>query len=515
MTPMDLLRRIGEVDDKYIMESRKSKHVRRVWPAVLAAVLALAIIGTGVKYLDFHSGSSVATESDEAAGAALEAAPAEGAADTTADDETVAEIAEEAAPAQTETAPVSAYDVTLLSAAQYPESLAYDDTQGNSERWKNNQVSDETATLLNTFAYRTAARLLTDQDTSGCYSPLSLYHTLSLLASGASGETRTQIMNLLGATDLTTLAEENGKLYRVNYKDNEINILKIFNSLWLDDAAPDGSPVTFNQEWVMSAATDYYADVYSADFSSPDTGRAMGAWIAEKTGGLIHPLLEPDESTIMSLVNTLWYKTQWMDHFNEDNNTTDLFYPESGDAVSTEYMHKADDMGSVVLGEGYIKSYLPLDTGRMVFVLPDEGTDIDSLLTEDRLWEIFETGSYENAHVDWSIPKFETTASYDLIPAMEQLGVTNAFDLVSADFSNMATCNEPVYLGLLQQDTHIVLSENGIEAAAFTIAAAYAGEGIPNEVLTIQMNLNRPFLYLITATDGSPLFIGVVRNPGA
>ncbi len=27
------------------------------------------------------------------------------------------------------------------------------------------------------------------------------------------------------------------------------------------------------------------------------------------------------------------------------------------------------------------------------------------------------------------------------------------------------------------------------------------------------MNLNRPFLYLITSDSGTPLFIGVVRTP--
>jgi serine protease inhibitor len=39
------------------------------------------------------------------------------------------------------------------------------------------------------------------------------------------------------------------------------------------------------------------------------------------------------------------------------------------------------------------------------------------------------------------------------------------------------------------------------------------GASEPEELPVVEMNLNRPFIYLITANDGSTLFIGVVRNP--
>lgn len=511
MTPFDLLRHIGNVDDKYIMEKPKKQRPNML-PVLLAAVVALAIIGSGAKYL-IDMGSNVDGScciDSTAAGEAATEGTAEG-----ASPEDIPEAA--APPTDTGTQappPVSAYDVTLLASAQYPESIAYDDHDAGKNRWVNNQVSDETRYAMNLFSYKTAAKLLCGTEESGCYSPLSLYHTLSILASGAEGDTRQQILSLLGTGDMDTLASENGKLYRVNYMDDEINILKIHNSLWLDETASDGTPVSYNQDWVMSAATDYYADVYAAEFSAGDTVRAIGSWIAEKTGGMLSPELDLPEDSVMALVNTLWYKSQWMNQFNAENTTSDTFYCDSGETVTADFMHQTDSVtGSYVRGDGYTKSYLPLDQGRMVFVLPDEGCDIDDLLNEDALWKIFEEGEYQSAEVHWSVPKFETNASYDLIPAMKQLGVTDAFDLVRADFSTMATSELPLYLGLLQQDTHITLSENGVEAAAYTIAAAMAAEGMEQEHTIIEMNLNRPFLYLITADDGSTLFMGVVRHP--
>ena len=56
------------------------------------------------------------------------------------------------------------------------------------------------------------------------------------------------------------------------------------------------------------------------------------------------------------------------------------------------------------------------------------------------------------------------------------------------------------------------MNEDGIEAASFSFAGMEAGAGEPDDMLEVEMNLNRPFLYLITASDGSPLFLGVVRS---
>lgn len=514
MTAFDLLRQIGNVDDKYIMESRKRPKKKPVWPTALAAILALAILGSGAKFL-IGLRDNTLQDSAAATSAAAEEAPIPEAALPEEAEEAPAEeapAAQEIAEEEAAGASLSAYDVTLLAGAKYPQSIAYDDYEARSERWTSNQVTAETTYAMNAFSYRTAAAILRGQETSGCYSPLSLYHTLSILASGADGETRNQLLSLLGVSDVETLSEENGKLYRVNYTDNDVNILKIANALWLDETAEDGTPVTYDQDWVLSVAADYYADVYTAEFSGEDTEKAMGAWIAEQTGGMLQPSLDLSDSTVMALVNTLWYKSQWTEQFQEKNNTTDSFTTAAGQTVTTEFMHRTDASGSYVQADGYLKSYLRMDQGKMIIVLPEEGTDIDTLLTEEALWEIFENADYQSAQVVWSVPKFETNTSYDLIRPLQQLGVTDAFDLISANFSNMTTDSLPLYLGLLRQDTHIALSENGVEAAAFSLAGMEAGVSEPDETI-IEMNLNRPFLYLITSNDGSTLFIGVVRDP--
>lgn len=503
MTTMDLLQYIGAADDKYIMESRHRPRKRRPqWPLALAACAALTVIcGAGALILRPWDMSPEAP-----ANTGTVAATPEGSAVS----------AETTVPTEVAVSPgrdISAYDVTLLSQAVYPEAIGVEDYDERRRRWTENQVSDDTKYALNAFAYSTASQLLQNQTGSGCYSPLSLYQALSVLASGAGGQTQDEILSLLGQGDMETLADQAGKLYRVNYSDNEADVLRIANSLWLDNTAADGAPVTYQQDWVLSVSANYYADVYQAEFSNSETAQALGAWIAERTGGSLNPgpeALRIPEETVMAIVNTVWYRSHWAEAFAPEDTAPADFTTETGETVSRDFMHRTDSMGEYIRGQDYTKAYLRLSQGKMIFVLPDEGVDVDTLLTEARLWEIFENGAYQDAEVRWSVPKFETDAAYDLEEMLQQLGVTTAFT-ERADFS--AISDSALFLSKVQQGTHIAVNEEGVEAAAYTMIGMEAVAEPMEEPEIVEMNLNRPFIYLITANDGTTAFIGVVRNP--
>lgn len=516
MTSFDLMNLIGKAHDDYILKARVRPDKKPWWPRALAAVLALVLFASGARYLvlpfiGMGGSTEMAAESAAAeAPAAPEAAPEEA-------------PAEEAAPEAEATAeePVTEAmeygSVELLAMASYPERIGYEDYEAQSDRWKENQVSDATDYAVNTFSYKTAAAVLSGTEESSCFSPLSLYHTLAVLGSGAEGNTQTQILNLLGMRDVENLASEIGRLYRLNYQDDEVNILKIANSLWLDNELSDGTVMEYDPQWLITAAADYYAEVYAADFSSPETTEALGNWISRMTGGNLKPSGEElglSQDTVMSIVNTLWYKTQWADRFLEKNTSPDLFTLSDGTQIECDFMHRTAEMHSAIVTEEYLKSYIHLDGGaRMIFVLPQEGVDVMSLVSEEKLTEIFENGNYTDADVVWSVPKFETNVTYDLGSTLQALGITDAFDMFAADFSPM-TESASLFLSSVRQGTHIAVNEEGVEAAAWTAAALEAAAEAPiEEMPVVEMNLNRPFLYLITAHDGSNLFLGVVQNP--
>ena len=354
--------------------------------------------------------------------------------------------------------------------------------------------------------------MLANTDDSVCFSPVSLYQVLSVITSGAGGTTQEQLLSLLGQGDVDTLKSEMQKLYQVNQQDTETDHLEFAGSLWLDEKQQDGeNQVGFHPDWVMQAAMDYYCDVYAADFSSGAANAPLAAWINQHTGGLMANRLEDfsmSPNTVMAAVNTVYYHSQWVEPFTETAQGT--FTAQDGTQTSCDFMQRSDLFGEAVVTERYTKSYLQLSAGKMCVVLPKEGVDLDELLSEDTLWEIFEDGSYQSAKVNWSVPKFTTDTDLDLKDALTAAGVTDAFHGDAADFSAIA--DTPLYLSSVIQGTHIAVNEDGIEAASYTAIGMEAGAGDSDEAPVVEMNLNRPFLYLITASDGSPLFFGVVRN---
>ena len=501
MTSFELLKLLGNAQDEYIMDSRKRPKQPQKPPILKIAALAACaamLIGLGGTMLyvkPWTSGSSAPTNAPET----LSSPAPGGENDSTAEDVP-----------KTSVNPLESDGITLLSAAQSPAMPKT--AEERSKAWQENQVSEDTSYALSAFAYQLGSKVLSGTEDSVCFSPVSLYQVLSVITSGAGGTTQEQLLSLLGQGDVDTLKSEMQKLYQVNQQDTDMDHLEFANSLWLDEKQQDGeNQVNFHQDWVMQAAMDYYCDVYAADFSSGAANAPLAAWINQHTGGLMANRLENfsmSPNTVMAAVNTVYYHSQWLEQFQ--NTTQGTFTAQDGTQTTCDFMQRSDLFGEAVVTDRYTKSYLQLSTGKMCVVLPKEGIDLDELLSEDTLWEIFEDGSYQSAKVNWSVPKFTTDTDLDLKDALTAAGVTDAFDTGAADFSAIA--DTPLYLSSVIQGTHIAVNEDGIEAASYTAIGMEAGAGDSDEVPVVEMNLNRPFLYLITASDGSPLFFGVVRN---
>lgn len=501
MTSFELLKLLGNAQDEYIMDSRKRpKKPQRppVLKIVALAACAAILIGTGAATLylkPWSSGGPATTEAPETL-----SSPAPGR-ETGSTAEDVPEASGN---------PLEADGITLLSAAQSPAMPQTDEER--IKAWQENQVSEDTSYALSAFTYQLGAKVLSGTEDSVCFSPVSLYQVLSVITSGAQGSTQEQLLSLLGQGDVDTLKAQMQKLYQVNQRDTDMDHLEFANSLWLDEKQQDGeNQVNFRQDWVMSAAMDYYCDVYAADFSSGAANAPLAAWINQHTGNLMADRLKDftiSPNTVMAAVNTVFYRSQWAEQFTET--VQDTFTAQDGAQSTCDFMRRTELGGEAVVTDRYTKSYLPLSSGTMYVVLPQDGVTVDELLSEDTLWEMFEDSSYQTAQVNWSVPKFTTDTDLDLKDALTAAGVTDSFDTGAADFSSIA--DTPLYLSSVIQGTHIAVNEDGIEAASYSLAGMEAGAAEPEEAPVVEMNLNRPFLYLITANDGSPLFFGVVRN---
>ncbi|WP_313758737.1 serpin family protein [Tissierella sp.] len=390
----------------------------------------------------------------------------------------------------------------------YPKAYAFDDYDNWRKIIDENPVDDNTIRVINDFAYKTGSLILKESEKNINYSPLSLYYSLALATTGAKAETEMELLNLLGMPDNQTLSEECGNLYRLLYKDNEIGKLKIANSIWLGKEI-NGQPVAFKDTFIENVVKNFYASSYNVDFSHKETGRTMSNWIAENTNGTLIPDIETNPQQILSIINTVYFYDQWINRFDKEKTLKDVFYLLNEGEVKVDFMNQTFGSAGFSKGTNFTRAGLGLKNGgRMVFILPDEGISTYELLSSpEQIKEIFEEGKDFHGEVVWKIPKFNFDSQLKLKDKLEALDIKLAF-APNADFTGITS--HMAYISQIQQQTRISIDEEGVEASAFT-QINYAGSAMPEG--RADMILNRPFIYGITESNGSLLFVGVCINP--
>ncbi len=390
----------------------------------------------------------------------------------------------------------------------YPQSYAFEDSDAERAVRRQNPVNADFIEALNEFSYKTGAYILTDANKNINYSPISIYFALSLAASGAEGDTEEQLLTLLGISDKEVLTKQCGNFYRMLYRDNEIGKLRIANSIWMDDEL-NGEPITFKNDFVRYAAENFYASSHSVDFAKDETREIMADWISTNTNGTLSPTLDINPEQILSIINTVYFYDQWIDRFDKNKTAEDAFYLSNSSEVKADFMNQIYGSAGFTKGKDFTRASLGLkNAGRMVLILPDEGVSPYELIaTPEEMKHTFEGGENFMGEVVWKIPKFSFGSKLTLTNMLNSLGVSSAFT-ADADFSGIT--DHLAFITDVRQETHIAIDEDGVEATAFT-QIDYCGEALPEG--RADMILDRPFIYGITAQNGTLLFIGVCENP--
>ena len=352
------------------------------------------------------------------------------------------------------------------------------------------------------FADRTVGKIFTGGENT-VYSPISLYVALGMLTELTDGETKQQVMGLLGAADTEALRQQIKDLWLSVYRDDDA-VCRLANAAFLRENAD-----------VKQSATDtlaewYYASSYRVPMGTEEADKAIASWLNQQTGGLLSEEtgdIRTVEENLLRLYNTIYYKAGWQDTFESSRTETDTFTAADGSKQQVDFMHRTDE-GTYRKGEGYTAAPKSLKCGRMVFVLPDEGVTPESLLARDGfLTEL--TGEYSMADVVWSVPRFDVKTSVDLKDILKALGVTDAFEADKADFTPLT--DNIAYVSSVMQAARVKIDEEGVEAAAYTEIVAKS-DGAPEPSPVVEMNLNRPFAFVIFDGNDVPLFVGTVQT---
>ena len=202
----------------------------------------------------------------------------------------------------------------------------------------------------------------------------------------------------------------------------------------------------------------------------------------------------------------------WSSEFRPESTYADVFTKADGSETKTDFMHQSGS-GAWYQGKQYVMASRSFQDGggRMVFILPNEGVSPQQLLTDEAaLAEILTAGHNQFGLIHWSVPKFDVSSDMELSEQLQALGIIKAFDANISDFTP-TTEEVSAELSKVQHAARVTIDENGCTAAAFTMMMVDAGAMLPDQ--SLEMNLNRPFAFVILNNADVPLFIGTVYTP--
>ena len=384
---------------------------------------------------------------------------------------------------------------------------AYDEYYSAVMELRGGGIPEGTRFAVSDFAAKSTPLALAGQEgKNAAFSPVSLWAALAMLAPCAQGDSQSQLLSALGVAGQRELTDQVSRLWKGLYTNDGVSSLILSNSVWLNDSQQG----EYVQATLDTLGRDYFAGVYTTPMGTAGADQAITDWVAKETNGLIGgngPVVDTMPDTLLLLASSLYYKAAWVVPFDAEKTQAGDFTTASGETASADFMH-ASLAGNFLKRDGYQAAALETQLGEMFFVLPEEGTAPEELLSDTSFLSSLSSGAADVQYgmVEWSVPKFDLSADLDLMSTLKSLGITDLLDKDKADLSGLTSLD--TFLTQAEQMTRVQVDEEGVEAAAVTIIADGNG-GIPDE--TCVMNLNRPFLFVLRS-QGVPLFVGVVNE---
>ena len=347
------------------------------------------------------------------------------------------------------------------------------------------------------------------------FSAASIETALAMTSAGAKGKTAEEMSKVLHLpNDPAKAANEFSALLAAwSQTDAGGPTLAVANRLWLQQGYP------FVDGYLALTHEKYFAEAQTLDFKQAATSaQTINKSVSDTTNGKITDLISPRAivpTTRLILTNAVYFKGKWDAPFDKMNTHPEPFTKDDGSKITVPTMHDmkyasyADIGNAQVLELPYKGNARPMS---FTIVLPKAGTSLSAIekdLTADKIDAL--TKKTSSVEVQISLPKFKATQSLSLVPTLQSLGMTAAFDSRAADFSGISTNKEGLFISDVIHKAFIQVDEDGTEAAAAT-AVMMAGAGMPTNVVVF--DADHPFVFFLRdKSTGAVLFAGRLSDP--
>ncbi|WP_440944956.1 serpin family protein [Methanosarcina sp. T3] len=303
---------------------------------------------------------------------------------------------------------------------------------------------------------------------------------------------------------------------RINDKINSVNSdyeLQTANALWVQEWYP------VKEAYIHNVKKYYDGEVTNLDFAGkPDASRdTINEWVEARTNDKIKDLVSEDSitaNTRVIITNAVYFNGKWVYEFDKELTDKKPFYPTKGEEVSVNMMYMCNNFN---YGE---------NSKAKIIELPYKGNDLSMyiVLPKNNNIEKFETEFTLNDYtelkndmefveeVKTTIPKFKFEAKTELSDSLIEMGVTDAFNLDRANFSEIS--GSPLAISRVIHQTFLDVKEEGTEAAAATMVGMGMGMSISWDAKPKEFTADHPFMFFIE--DGRTnciLFMGKVEYP--
>lgn len=362
-----------------------------------------------------------------------------------------------------------------------------------------------------TFDFLEAACAKEAEGTNLFLSPFSIQMALAMTAAGAAGDTQQEMYSALGFDNFT--GEDVSGFYRtlipaLQGVDNT-TAFEIANSFWSKDC------IVIKDDYKNDIRGSFFAEVRTLPGDPQTAAGQVNGWCNEKTHGMIPKIVdEVPESTVVALMNAIYFKGMWEDPFDKNLNTQDKFTCRNGNKVTTTFMNNTFENARVYNDEFVEAMSVPYGNGAfaMTLVVPRTGVTPEKVLAglDADTWADYRDGG-KTYRTYFSMPRFdeEYAAEKLCIDILKEMGMKKAFTS-AADFSAMS--NTPLCIDEIRHKAKIKVDEEGTEAAAVTyIGMRETSVGPVGNIFYFKAD--RPFLYFISErSTGAILFAGIKQS---
>lgn len=343
------------------------------------------------------------------------------------------------------------------------------------------------------------------------FSPTSISVALAMTYAGAAGETQAEMASTLHFEMPNAQLHESMHAFQGFWatpdKDTGIR-LNLANRLWGQRG------FQFLPEFLDVTRSNYGAELVQLNFADSENSRqTINTWVEEQTEKKIVDLIPEgflSSDTRLVLTNAVYFHGNWAEQFKKKNTRDQDFQLNTTAKVKVPMMHRT---GKCRYGEIDNLQVLELPYGdgslSMIVLLPKAVDGLEGLeaqLNFENLQRWMQSVKQDN-RLEISLPRFKTTAKFDMKRTLQAMGMRSAFDERLADFSGM-TSEGALFISGVVHKAFVDVNEEGTEAAAATAVGMVMVSSPPMFIA------DHPFIFMIRDNrNGALLFVGRITNP--